>query len=186
MTTLFKRSPGLAIAACFLSMNLSTSAAAATTLADFEGDYELVSSTTEPASNWLFTKGRISVKKMDERHLSIIHACEWKKSPKEVCSDRYKAQWRNGKLYLQDMNTFHQRMGFDLATHRFMVVTQGVNGTVRQDVYQATAAPLTDKALVRRMKREREAVDDLIDEPAFGHYSKWEYRDNPITVQGQR
>ena len=177
MTTSILRLPGGLLAALFLSMN-----AAATPLSAIEGEYDLVSSTTIPDGNWKFTKGRISITKFDERHVTILHACEWKNSPKEVCNERYVAQGRNGNIYLQDMNTSNQRMAFDPASRRLTIVTEGVNGTVRRDVYAATSAPLTDRALVRRMKRERDAVDDLVDQPHFGPYSKWEFGKNPIEV----
>ena len=169
-------------AAWALAALCMSATALALPLAQFEGQYGLVSSTTEPDSTWRYTKGRIAIKKLDDRHVSILHACEWMKSPKEVCSQRYVAQWRNGEIYLQDRNTWHERMSFDPAARRLTVLTQGVDGTLRRDVYAATTAPLTDKALVRRMKREQEAVDDLIDEPAFGEFGKWEYRKNRIEI----
>lgn len=178
MTTRLSLRAGLALAALCMSAT-----AVALPMAQFEGQYELVSSTTEPDSNWAYTKGRIAIKKLDDRHVSILHACEWKKSPKEVCSQRYVAQWRNGEMYLQDRNTWHERMAFDPAARRLTVLTQGVDGTLRRDIYEATKAPLTDKALVRRMKREQDAVDDLVDEPAFGEFGKWEYRKNRIEVK---
>lgn len=171
------------IRAGFALAALSISAAAkALPLAQFEGQYDLVSSTTVPDSTWRFTKGRFAIKKLDERHVSILHACEWKNSPKEVCSERYVAQWRNGEIYLQDRNTSNERMSFDPVARRLTVLTQGADGTLRRDVYEATRAPLTDKALVRRMKREQDAVDDLIDEPTFGEFGKWEYRKNRIEL----
>jgi len=181
MRTRFIIQASLALAAVGLGAN-----AFALPMAQFEGQYNLVSSTTVPDPKWGYTKGRIAIKKLDDRHLSILHACEWKDSPKEVCSERYVAQWRNGQLYLQDRNTAHERMSFDPALRRLTVVTHGVSGSVRRDIYAATTAPLTDKALLRRMKREKDAVDDLIDEPAFGEFGKWEYRDNRIAVQPTR
>jgi hypothetical protein len=147
---------------------------------DIVGEYELVSSTTVPASDWGFSKARYSIRKLDERHLSLVLACQWKDSPKSVCSERYVAQRRNGGLYVQDRNTSHWRMDVDPRTRKLAIVTEGADGTVRRDVYTPTQAPLTDKALVRRMKRERDMVDDLVDEPAFGHFSKWDYRENRI------
>ncbi len=172
----------IAQCAAALAALCMSAAAMALPLAQFEGQYNLVSSTTEPDSSWRYTKGRIAIKKLDDRHVSILHACEWMKSPKEVCSQRYVAQWRSGAIYLQDRNTWHERMGFEPAARRLTVLTQGVDGTLRRDVYEATTAPLTDRALVRRMKREQDAVDDLIDEPAFGEFGKWEYRKNRIEV----
>jgi len=176
----------IAQSAAALAALCMSAAAMALPLAQFEGQYKLVSSTTEPDSNWRFTKGRIAIKRLDARHVSILHACEWKGSPKEVCSERYVAQERQGAFYLQDRNTSHERMAFDPAARRLTVVTHGVDGSVRRDIYEATTAPLTDKALVRRMKREQDAVDDLVDEPTFGEFGKWEYRNNRIELGSVR
>lgn len=152
---------------------------------DLIGEYALVSSTTAPVGNWGYSKGRISIRKLDDRHLLILLACEWKREPKAVCSDHYFAQWHDGGIFMQDMNMDGERWYFDPATRRLTVISRGADpkASVRRDLYGPTDAALTDPALVRRQKRELKLSTDKENLRVFGHYSKWEYRNNRISFQ---
>jgi hypothetical protein len=180
------KSPCLHLAAALAALNVCMAAASAQTpMPSLEGDYSLVSSSTAPVSKWGYAKGRISIKKLDDKHISILLGCGWKDEPKAVCSDQYYAQWHDGGLFLQDMNTDLERWYFDPAAHTITVISRGLDAreTVRRDVYKATGIPLTDPALIRRMKRKQAAVDDKESLRVFGHYSKWKYLNNRIEFQ---
>ncbi|QGZ39575.1 hypothetical protein IP92_01861 [Pseudoduganella flava] len=175
--------PHFLAAAC--AMAAATTASAQSSVADLVGEYTLASSTTVPASSWGFTKSRVSIRKLDERHVLILLACEWKREPKAVCREHYFAQQRDGGVYMQDMNTDSQRWYFDPATRRLTVIWRGADAksSVRHDVYAPTQEPLTDPALVRRMKREETLWNDKENLRVFGHYSKWTYQNNRIEFQ---
>ena len=151
------------------------------------GDYDLASSTTVPASTWGYSKGRIAIKQLDDKHLLIVLSCEWKREPKAVCGDHFYAQWRDDGLYLQDMNTFAMRLYFDPASRKLTIISRGADAkaSVRHDVFAATAKPLTDAALVRRMKREQSNADSKENRRVFGPYNKWDYKENRIEFQQQ-
>lgn len=182
----FRSTPGalaLAAAALFACFNAS----AQTANADLVGDYDLASSTTVPASKWGYTKGRISIKPLDDRHVVILFACEWKREPKAVCSDFFYAQRRDDGWYLQDMNTDAMRLYFDPATRKLTMISRGYDAkaSVRHDVFSPTTAPLTDAALVRRMKREQGNAASKENLRVFGPYTKWDYQNNRIEFQQQ-
>lgn len=153
--------------------------------AAIEGDYALVSSTTAPVSNWGFSKAHITIKKLDERHLLILLACEWKREPKAVCGEHYVAQWQESGLYIQDMNTDAMRVYADPAAHTLTIISRGFDAkaSVRRDVYQIDAQQLREPVLVRRMKREQANADSKENARVFGPYAKWDYTRNRIEFQ---
>ena len=176
-----------AAAAAALTLCISASAQAPLPLTKLVGEYNLASSATVPASTWGYSKGRILVKQLDDRHLMIVLSCEWKREPKAVCGDYFYAQQRDDGLYLQDMNTFAMRLYFDPATRKLTIISRGADAkqSVRHDVFAATTAPLTDPALVRRMKRELSNADSKENRRVFGPYTKWDYQENRIEFQRQ-
>ncbi|MBB3224089.1 hypothetical protein [Pseudoduganella umbonata] len=159
--------------------------ASANSIDDLTGDYTLQSSTTVPASNWGYSKARISIRKLDDRHVLILLACEWKRDPKSVCGDHYFAQQRDGSVYLQDMNSDWLRFYFDPANRSLAIVSRGADNkeSVRRDIFTPTSAPLEDRALVRRMKREQGSAEHKESVRVFGHYSKRAYLNNRIEFQ---
>jgi hypothetical protein len=183
MTT-FPSIRGALAAAAFSAF---TGAAAQAPVPALVGEYNLASSTTVPASTWGYAKGRISVRQLDERHVLIALSCEWKREPKAVCGDYFHAQQRDDGLYLQDMNTFAMRLYFDPATRKLTIISRGADArqSVRHDVFAATTAPLTDPALVRRMKRELSNADSKENRRVFGPYTRWDYQENRIEFQRQ-
>ncbi|MET3130206.1 hypothetical protein AAKU55_000459 [Oxalobacteraceae bacterium GrIS 1.11] len=152
-------------------------AATNTSATALEGDYSLASSTTVPAGTWRYTKGRFSVKRLDSRHLLLLFACEWAKSPKEQCSDWWIVQLRDKNLYLQDMNTDDIGMYFDPSTRTLTMTRQGrdAKGSVRTDVFQPDDKALTDQALIRRMKSAQSSFDGTDNAPGFGKHGAWKY-----------
>ncbi|MCC7702685.1 hypothetical protein IGS59_10570 [Janthinobacterium sp. GW460P] len=174
-------------AAAAAALTLCASASAQAPMPNLTGEYNLLSSKTVPPSNWGYSKGRISIKQLDERHLLILLACEWKREPKAVCGDYYYAQWRDNGLYLQDMNTFAMRLYFDPATRKLTIISRGADAkqSVRHEVFGATTEPLVDPALVRRMKRETSNADSKENRRVFGPYTKWDYQENRIEFQRQ-
>ena len=169
------------------ALTLCAGAAAQAPMPNLVGEYKLLSSTTVPPSNWGYSKARVSIKQLDDHHLLILLACEWKREPKAVCGDYFYAQWRDDGLYLQDMNTFAMRLYFDPATRKLTIISRGADAkqSVRHDVFAATTAPLTDPALVRRMKRELSNADSKENRRVFGPYTKWDYQENRIEFQRQ-
>ena len=176
----------LAHAAIGLLATAISTTALAEPIDEMVGDYHMVSSNTVPDTHWGFTKGRIAIRRVDDRHMSIVLACGWKKIPKAICSERYYAQQRNGAIYLGDMHSFHFKMEFDRAAHRLTVITQGAQGSIRHDVYEATSAALTDTDLVRRMRNERRYIDNGADLKTFGPLRKWEFQKNRIVFRTGR
>lgn len=142
-------------------------------------------STTVPASNWGYTKGRVSVRKLDDRHVLFLLACEWKREPKAVCGDHFFAQQHDDGVYLQDMNTDFMRVYFDPATRRLTIISRAADAkeSVRRDTFAPTSAALEDRALIRRMKREQGSAEHKESTRVFGHYSKRDYRNNRIEFQ---
>ncbi|TWI69212.1 hypothetical protein IP91_00278 [Pseudoduganella lurida] len=163
----------------------SAASAAQVSVGALEGEYDLATSNTVPASNWGYTKGRISVRKLDDQHVVILMACGWKREPKAQCSDFYFAQGRDGGVYLQDMNTDWMRLYFDPASRKLTIISRGFDakGSVRRDVFAPTTAPLTDPDLVRRLKREEKLYKDKENVRVFGPYTRWEYKNNRIEFQ---
>lgn len=164
---------------------LSSAALAQPSLDDFVGEYQLVSSTTAPASTWRYTKGHVSIRKLDERHALILLACNWRDSPKSACDDHYYAQWRDGGLWLQDMSAANARFYFDPVERSLTLISQGYDAraTVRRDVYKATAAPLADPVLVRRLRRAESNADSKEMRRLYGHHSKWKYLEDRVELQ---
>lgn len=150
-----------------------------------EGTYSLVSSTTAPVSNWGYSKARITIKKLDDRHLQIVLACEWKREPKAVCSEHHFAQWQESGLYIDDLNTDWTRLYFDPATRTLSWISRGADAkaSVRRDVYRADDSELTDPALIRRMRRETANATDKENIRVFGPPSKRSYQNNQIEFQ---
>jgi hypothetical protein len=164
---------------------LSAGACAQAQQPAIEGNYSLVSSTTAPVTNWGFSKGRISIKRLDDRHLLILLACEWKREPKAVCGEHYFAQWQESGLYIQDMNTDPMRVYADPAAHTLTIISRGFDAkaSVRRDVYKIDTQELLDPALIRRMKREQANADSKENLRVFGPYPKWAYTNNRIEFQ---
>lgn len=173
--------------AALAALTLTLGAFAQAPMPNLVGDYNLASSATVPASTWGYSKGRIAIKQLDDKHLLIVLSCEWKREPKAVCGDYFYAQWRDDGLYLQDMNTFAMRLYFDPASRKLTIISRGADAkaSVRHDVFAATTAPLTDTALVRRMKRELRNADSKENRRVFGPYNKWDYKENRIEFQQQ-
>lgn len=169
------------------ALTLCAGAAAQAPMPNLVGEYKLLSSTTVPPSNWGYSKARVSIKQLDDHHLLILLACEWKREPKAVCGDYFYAQWRDDGLYLQDMNTFAMRLYFDPAARKLTIISRGADAkqSVRHEVFSATTAPLVDTALVRRMKREQSNADSKENRRVFGPYTKWDYQENRIEFQRQ-
>lgn len=164
---------------------LSTAAAAQPSIQDLVGEYAMSASTTVPAGNWGYTKGRVSVRKMDDRHVLILLACEWKREPKAVCGDHFFAQQRDDGVYVEDMNTDFMRLYFDPATRKLTIISRASDAkeSVRRDTFLPTTAPLEDRALIRRMKREQGSAEHKESTRVFGHYSKRDYQNNRIEFQ---
>ncbi|WP_338758698.1 hypothetical protein [Massilia sp. METH4] len=175
--------PLTAIAAAILLCGTATAAGLSTQ--ELVGEYNLTTSTTVPAGNWGYTKGRVSVRQLDDRHILILLACEWKREPKAVCGNHFFAQQREDGVYLQDMNTDFMRIYFDPAGRSLTIISRGADAreSVRRDVFAPTEAPLEDRALVRRMKREQGSAEHKESTRVFGHYSKRAYQNNRIEFQ---
>ncbi|OEZ72609.1 hypothetical protein JAB5_07040 [Janthinobacterium sp. HH103] len=174
-------------AAAAAALTLYTAAFAQAPMPNLVGEYNLLSSKTVPPSNWGYSKARVSIKQLDDHHLLILLACEWKREPKAVCGDYFYAQWRDDGLYLQDMNTFAMRLYFDPATRKLTIISRGADAkqSVRHEVFGTTTEPLVDTALVRRMKREQSNADSKENRRVFGPYTKWTYQENRIEFQRQ-
>ncbi|SDA60369.1 hypothetical protein SAMN03159300_103461 [Janthinobacterium sp. 344] len=177
----------LRAAAAAAAFTVCTGAAAQAPMSALLGDYNLASSATVPASSWGYSKGRISIRPLDDRHLLIVLSCEWKREPKAVCGDYFYAQQRDDGLYLQDMNTFAMRLYFDPASRKLTIISRGADAkaSVRHDVFSATTAPLTDATLVRRMKREVSNANSKENRRVFGPHDTWDYQKNRIEFQRQ-
>ena len=162
-----------------------SSHAATTTIDVLPGEYNLTSSTTAPLSNWVYSKAHVSVRKLDERHVVILFACEWKRNPKAACDDHYFAQWRDGGLYLQDMNTDALRIYFDPATRALTMISRAVDAkaSVRRDVFAPVDGAPDDAVLARRLIRSEKSYVDPENLRVFGPYSKWKYENNRIEFQ---
>jgi len=150
-----------------------------------DASYSLVSSSTAPVTNWGFSKGRISVRQLDARHVLIVLACEWKREPKAVCGEHYFAQWQESGLYIQDMNTDAMRIYADPAAHTLTIISRGYDAkaSVRRDLYKMDEQELTDPVLIRRLKREQANADSKENARVFGPYAKWSYTNNRIEFQ---
>lgn len=150
-----------------------------------EGEYNLTSSTTAPVSNWGFSKGHISVRKLDEKHVVILFACEWKREPKAACDDYYFAEWRDGSFYLQDMNTDFIRMYFTPASRTLTMIRRGADdkASVRRDVFEPVGTAPEDATLARRLKRAEKSYTHPENVRVFGPYAKWKYENNRIEIQ---
>ncbi len=149
------------------------------------GEYNLTSSTTAPVGNWIYSKAHISVRKLDDRHLVILFACERKRQPKAACDDYYFAQWRNDSLYLQDMNTDALRIYFDPATRALTMISRAVDAkaSVRRDVFAPVSSAPEDATLARRLKRSEKNCVHPESLRVFGPYRKWSYENNRIEFQ---
>lgn len=123
-----------------------------------EGKYTLVSSTAyEFNPMWRFTKARLEVSRVDQRHMLIAMACQWADAPTAMCDEWWLAQIREGSLYLQDLNTESIAVRFDLSTRTITIVNGNAptGETRRTDVFKRDPTPAFDKAMTRRMKRAR-------------------------------
>ncbi|MTW10511.1 hypothetical protein GM658_07825 [Pseudoduganella eburnea] len=162
-----------------------SSYAATPTIDVLPGEYNLTSSTTAPVGNWVYSKAHVSVRKLDERHVVILFACEWKRNPKAACDDYYFAQWRDGGLYLQDMNTDALRIYFDPSTRALTMISRAVDAkeSVRRDVFSPVGNAPDDATLARRLKRSEKSYVHPENLRVFGPYSKWKYDNNRIEFQ---
>jgi hypothetical protein len=175
--------PGFLLAS---ALTFNTMAAAADpAVRDLAGEYSLASSSTAPQNGWGYSKARLSVRKLDDKHVILLLACQWKREPKAVCADYFYAQQRPGGVYLQDMNTDLLHIYFYPRTRTLTMISRGLDAkeSVRRDVFTPTNAPLTDPALMRRMKREQSNAESKESLRVFGLYSKWSYQNNRIDFQ---
>jgi hypothetical protein len=156
-----------------------------TAIKSIEGEFRLSSSTTAPVGNWVYSKAHISVRALDDRHLVILFACEWKREPKAACDDYYFAQWREGGLYIQDMNTGSMRMYFDPASRTLTMISRAVDSkaSVRRDVFAPADGSPQDSSIARRLKRAQSNSVSKENIRVFGAYSKWKYETNRIEFQ---
>ncbi|SHH44055.1 hypothetical protein [Massilia sp. CF038] len=173
------------IAAALAALSVSLISHAQTPPVSLEGNYGLVSSDTAPVSKWGFSKSRITIKKIDDKHLLILLACEWKREPKAVCSEHYYAQWQESGLFIQDMNTDPMRLYYNPSTRTLTWIQRGYDAkaSVRRDVYTIDNTELTDPALVRRMKREQGNADSKENLRVFGPPQGYAYTNNRIELQ---
>lgn len=175
----------LAMLACCAAFS-AHAAAATSPVAAIEGEYKLTSSTAVPASTWGYNKAHISVRKLDERHVVILVACEWKREPKLACDDYYFAQARDDGLYIQDMNTADFfRVYFDPASRALTMIWRGsdAKGSVRRDIFVPASGAPEDATLARRMKRAEKSYVHPDNVRVFGPYAKWKYDANRIEFQ---
>ncbi len=149
------------------------------------GEYNLTSSTTAPVSNWGFSKGHISIRQLDDKHVVILFACEWKREPKAACDDYYFAESRDGSFYLQDMNTDFIRMYFTPASRTLTMIRRGADdkASVRRDVFESVSSASEDATLARRLKRAEKSYAHPENVRVFGPYAKWKYENNRIEIQ---
>ncbi|MRV76105.1 hypothetical protein GJ700_30780 [Duganella sp. FT92W] len=171
--------------AAVAALGFCSAVAAQAPLRQLEGEYTLASSTTAPVSTWNYTKGRIAIKTLDDEHVLILMACEWNRAPKAACDNHWYAQWHDGGVYLQDMNTDAMRLYFDPASRTLTMISRGADarGSVRRDVFSATDTPNDDPALMRRLKRAQSNADNKENLRVFGHHSKRAYANNRIEFQ---
>ena len=175
----------IAAAAAAFFFHPGIGAHAETPLQMLEGGYTLESSTTAPAGNWVYTQAYISIHRLDERHVLILLACEWKREPKAACSDYFYAQAREDGVYMQDMNTDGLRLYFDPASRNLTLISRAADAraSVRRDVFLPTGRLPDDPALGRRLKRAQANADNKENQRVFGHYSKRPYEKNRIEFQ---
>ena len=155
---------------------------------EIKGEYNLTTSTVEVpkgyvskrSDSWQFSKGRLLVKSINDRHLLLVLACQWSDSPNESCDDWWTVQIRDDGVYLQDMNTSPLRFSFDLAKRILTIIRYAPDGAVRTDRYQVDDAPLTDPALIRRQKRAISSFDGTIKDKTFGDFSAWKFTQSQI------
>lgn len=168
-----------------IAFSICAAASAQGIVPTVEGEYHLTSSTMAPVGNWIYSKAHLSIRKLDDRHVVILFACEWKRFPKDACDDYYFAQWRNGGLYMQDMNTDLMRMYFDPASRTLTMIRRGVDdkGSVRRDVFSPANGAPADATLARRLKRAEKGYVHPENLRVFGPYAKWKYENNRIEFQ---
>ncbi|WP_426341870.1 hypothetical protein ACN9MZ_09260 [Pseudoduganella sp. S-14] len=173
------------VSLAFLACCATSNASAQTPASTLEGEYKLTSSTTAPVSNWGFSKAHISVRKLDDKHVVILFACEWKREPKAACDDYYFAEWRDGGFYLQDMNTDLIRMYFTPASRTLTMIRRGADdkASVRRDVFEPASNAPEDTTLARRLKRAEKSYVHPENVRVFGPYAKWKYENNRIEIQ---
>jgi len=51
------------------------------------GEYDLISSSNSPLWHWKMIKGRLSVKRIDDRHVLISLACVWSDRLNVLCAE---------------------------------------------------------------------------------------------------
>jgi len=115
-----------------------------------EGNYNLQESPDKEG----YAKAHISITKLDDRHVIIQLACEWKHAPKAACHDYFVAQWRDDGVYLQETNTAVTRMFFSPNTHEIAVAQVSVDGKdlYKVDSFSLTSGPPSDATLARRLQ----------------------------------
>ncbi|MGW8391019.1 M949_RS01915 family surface polysaccharide biosynthesis protein [Pseudoduganella sp. HUAS MS19] len=143
-----------------------------------EGNYILRDST----GKWGYSKARISIKRLDVRHVVIVLACEWKHAPKTPCDNHFFAKWRDDGVYLQDKNTAVIRMFFSPTSREIAIAMTSVDGKTPYgvDLFVPTDAPPSDATLARRFERAQQNSIDPESVRISGPYDKWDYENNRI------
>lgn len=137
--------------------------------------YTLASSTSAPDARWVYSKARIKVQRLDQRHLVLYFSCEWARWPKDACYDWWVVRQRPDGLFLQDLNTGAMGMRIDPASGTLTMTMAGAGEDVRTDVFIPDAAPQASAVLERRMRRAEASFAATVAEPAFGKPARWDF-----------
>ncbi|WP_426337236.1 M949_RS01915 family surface polysaccharide biosynthesis protein [Pseudoduganella sp. R-31] len=147
-------------------------------LQELEGEYSLHSS----PDKWGYSKAHISIKRLDDRHVKILLACEWKHTPKAACDDYFFAKWHNDGVYLQDRNTTVRRIYFSPAPREIALAMVSVDGKrlYKLDSFRPASGPPSDGTLSRRLKRAQQISVSPENLRVFGPYNEWKYENNRL------
>lgn len=175
ITARFKAAAALAAASIFTAGAANGAPSPAAAADAMVGNYRLFSFTVEPThKNWFFTKGRLQIKRLDQKHLLIQLACEWKGEPKAQCWEWTTARQGSDGIFLVFKGNDAQKMRFDPATRTLTVTMEGGNAT-RTDVYVPDDSPVTDPALLRRFRHGLASFEGTIKDKNYGHYRDEDY-----------
>jgi hypothetical protein len=160
---------------CMLIVNLSPALAATPVeqVGQMVGEYTLISSVNDPAkADWRYKKGWLSVRKLDDQHYLLLHACAWADSPRSQCNEWFILELRGTQLFMMDNSSPVTRIIFDHSTHKLAIVSEGVNGTKRLDIYAPGNFIMTkDVDLARRMKAANKSWDAMKDTKAIKNWT---------------
>lgn len=143
-----------------------------------EGNYTLKESIRGSG----YSKAHISIKRLDDRHVVILLACEWKHTPKTACDNYFVAQWRDDGIYIQDRNTAVTSIYFKPASREVAVAMVSVDRKTIYglDVFTPATGEPADATLARRLKRAQEGSVDPELIRINGPYNKWKFEKNRI------